>query len=237
MSELRRFLGDLATGLAAALLPSPERERLARSRGVHVAPFSLLLGLIELALGILLFMAGGLAFMRGGATATSLLLLENWDPTLSTTHFQGAGLVNWLAWMLHPVAWLFASVALVGMARCVAYAATREAVPEPAVWALLRLWQAAGARLEEQRRRQAFGPERPDRLERRPDGGLMLFTQHERPDWNEDVTIEVEGRFYRLSGVEQRRHGPWAVLAYRLEEREASEVVRGLVRYRPSEEG
>jgi hypothetical protein len=184
--------------------------------------------------GVALFMAGGLAFMRPATTDGSMTLLENWWPGLNTTHFQGLAILNWFAWFIHPMSWPFAYLALVGLARCVAFAISREAMGEPIVWAVLRVWKHARARSATRRRESRLGPMRPDRVlsGRGPD--VFVVCCREKPEWTAATTIEIEGRFYRRVGVEERPDGAWSSIVYRLREAEiGAGVIRRLVRYEP----
>jgi hypothetical protein len=108
----------------------------------------------------------------------------------------------------------------------------QEASGEPLVWAGLRLAQRLRQGAGTSRDRLRFGPERPDRVEAGPDGGLTVLSCRPKPDWNPRVTIEVDGRFYRLLRTEERQDGPWWIHAYVLGEQSENEVIRALVRYR-----
>ena len=68
-----------------------------------------------------------------------LVRLSRPFPSLTPSHFQGLGLINWLAWLVLSYSWPVSYVALMGLVRCVVCAATRKAVPEPIVWASLTL--------------------------------------------------------------------------------------------------
>jgi hypothetical protein len=218
------------SGLLAALTPQPWRDRLAAERGIDVPRFSLALGLLQLVAGVLLFLSGGISYVRGGALVTSFALLENWSDTLSTTDFQGGGLVNWIAWFLHPIAWLTGFVALTGLVRCVAFVATRETVAEPVVWLGLRLYETTRRRRRTADRLRTLGPLRPDRIVEEDAGQRVLLTCRERPEIREGVTVEIDGRFYALDGIEERPDGEWTILAYRLREQGEGAVIRKLLR-------
>ncbi len=228
-----RGIEVLVQGLVAALLPTPERERFARPRELDAPRRSFELGLIQLAFGVGMFLFGGLAFMRPATADQSVMLLENWMPGLSTTHFRGLGVINWLAWFVFPGSWPFAYLALVGLARCTAFAVTREAVGEPVVWAGLRMWQKLRGRAARRARESRLGPLRPDRVLPGKGGDLFVLTCRDKPGWTPAVTIEIDDRFYRLVGADEREDGEWNVLVYRLREQGTETVIRGLVHYCP----
>jgi hypothetical protein len=217
-------------GWVAALLPPPARDRLAREHGVDVPRCSLALGLAQLALGLLGFMSGGIAYMRGASLSLSWLLIENWEPGVSTTDMQGGGLVSWLGWFLHPLAWLTGFVALTGLVRIVAFVATREPVAEPLVWLVVRLREAFVRRRDSRRRERDLGPPRPDRFVEDPDGRLVLLSCRERPEIHGGVTVEVDGRFWLFESVEDRPDGEWTCRAYRLRRQQEGELIRRLLR-------
>ncbi len=77
------------------------------------------------------------------------------------------------------------------------------------------------------------GPVRPDRVVLEPGYDLAVLSCRPKPDWNERVTIEIAGRFYRLCRVEERRDGGRWVHAHCLKEAGPHEVFRGFVRYEP----
>jgi hypothetical protein len=220
-------------GLVAALLPTPERERFARPRELDAPRGSLELGLVQLAYGAGMFVFGGLAFMQGTTADSSTLLIENWTPGLNTTHFQGLGLINWIAWFIYPGSWPFAYLGLVGLTRCTAFAVAREAVGEPVVWAGLRLWQRLRGRAAVKSRHSRLGPLRPDRVLPAKDGDLFVLCCRDKPEWIPAATIEIDDRFYRLVNTEERKDGEWDVIVYRLREQPVESVIRRLVHYRP----
>lgn len=232
-----QVLREAVLGLGSALLPDPERRRLAERTGVNPPRWSLLVGAVQVVAGLTLYVARGLAYMCPAMTEQGMLLLENWDGLRDSGHqvtntmINWGGLLTWFAWNLQPEAWLYLAVLLIGIARCAAFAITREAVGEPAVWAGLRLGQLLRRRARARRRETALGPPRPDRFVPGRDGELVLLTTREQAAWNERVTIEVRGRFYRLERVEDRRDGPWMAIAYVLQEQPDEEVVRGIVLY------
>lgn len=226
-------------GLAALFLPEPERAPLLRRTRMDVPRASYVLGLIEFfAAGLYLvhdYMRFAVAFVQQQTAAVVQSAPQTFDTFGGRLAFNWSGSIAWVAWLFRPTVWLLVGVVAVGGVRMVAFLVDREVVAEPWVWAPLRLVQALRRVVVRQARRLAFGPLRPDRRIEKPGGGeLVILTCRERPGWNELITIEVDERFYRLVGVEERRDGPYRCYAYRLRERpDDAEVFRGLVRYEP----
>ncbi|MDX1387845.1 MAG: hypothetical protein R3344_01565 [Acidobacteriota bacterium] len=233
MKYLLAGIRNLAVGIVVAMLPSPERERLAREYYLDAPRWSVEVGLLQGFSGVTLFLLGGLAFMRPAATGQSMILIDNWFPGLSTTHFQGLGLINWLAWFLFPLSWPFAYLALVGLMRCVAFAVTREAVAEPIVWGALRFVQATRTRSAAACRDRKLGPPRPDRVEPGEGTDLVVYACREKEGWIPAATIAVGERYYRITSVEERPDGAWHAVVYRLREQHAGAIIRRFVEYSP----
>lgn len=230
-------MGNPFLNLLAALLPAPERDGLIR-RGADPALWSVLLGLVQLFLGSALLVSNALDTFQGLSDSVAGYALDKIDPrALNSAENRyavlGSGPILWLTWVARPTTWLLASVPLVGSARLIAFATTRESVGEPAVWLGVRLFQTAGRLLRGSQEKIRFGPDRPDRVLRERDGGLVVLSRHPKPDWNERVTLEIGDRFYRLVRTEERMDGSWWSHAYVLQEADPSEVIRALIRYEP----
>jgi hypothetical protein len=223
--------------LFAAFLPAPERDVLVR-RGAEPARWSFVLGLLELFLGAKLLLASAFAFDQAQSAAIATHLLDKVDPR-ALNSFEArlavteSGAIIWLAWVLRPTTWLLASLPVVGIARLVAFATTGDAFGEPFVWLVLRARQLLAAPVRASRNQLRFGPERPDRVEREPGCDLVVLSRHPKPAWNELVSLEIDGRFYRLLRTEERPDRGWSAHAYLLKEAEPNEVLRGLLRYDP----
>ncbi|HSS50730.1 MAG TPA: hypothetical protein VLX28_17460 [Thermoanaerobaculia bacterium] len=223
--------------LFAALLPAPERDAFVR-RGADPARWSFVLGLLGLFLGVKLLLASALAFDQAQSSAIATHLLEKVDPR-ALNSFEAklavteSGALIWLAWAVRPTTWLLASLPAVGIARLVAFAATGDAFGEPFVWLALRARQLLAIPLRSLRRRFRFGPERPDRVQHEPGCDLVVLSGRPKPEWNELVSLEIGGRFYRLLRTEERQDRGWTAHAYLLKEAEPNEVLRGLLRYDP----
>lgn len=213
-------------GVLSALLPAPERDRIAAGHQISPPRWSFALGVIGGAVGLLLYMDGALGFMGPLGGEQALLLLDTRMPGLGRL----AGIMTWVAWHLQPQAWLYMYLALVGLLRVVAFATTGQAVAEPVILAPLRGIQWLGGRQARQKRRAQLGPPRPDRVLAGKGGDLVVLSCRGKDDWDEAATIKIAGRFYRLIDVADRQDGRWTVIAYRLREVEPADVVRKLVR-------
>jgi hypothetical protein len=222
-------------GLWIALLPSPEREDYARRHGHDAPRWSLGFGFVQGGLGVALFVIGGLAFMRGSASILSWGMLESWQPGLTTNEIRATGVIGWLAWFICPLSWPPAYLAMVGLVRCATFAITREAVGEPLALATLRLIQALRLRRNQRVREEELGPVRPDSIALE-NGDVVVLTSREKNCWEEEATVEVAGRYYRLVSVEERTDGDSKTIAYRLREAASGNVIRRLVRYSPPPE-
>jgi hypothetical protein len=227
----------LLEGLAVALLPAPERQAFARRHGLDAPRWSLALGLLQAALGAALFVANGLFFMRAVSSELSIKLLENWDPSLTSTHFRGTGMLGWLTWLVWPGSWPWSYLLVVGLIRCASFGITREAVGEPLLIPPLRLLQARRRRRAEEQRLRELGPPRADRLQREGEE-LWVVASRPKPQWEPgSTTVEIDGVYFRVTAVEERFNGRWVELVYRLREAEGTTAIRRLVRYRPAVTG
>jgi len=226
------LLREAALHGLAVLLPDPERGRLARRHSLDAPLASLVLGLAQGVVGAGGYMAAGIAFLRGVASDSSRQLLENWSPELTSTHVNATGLAGWLVWLVHPLSWPWAYLALVGAMRAVAFAATREAVGEPLVVAGLRTAQHVAAAMRRRRELRRLGPPRPDAVTADGDG-LVVVTCRPKPDWNETATVEIDGRHYRVAARSTGRDGGHEAIVYRLAPAHPGAIVRRLVRYDP----
>ena len=213
-----------------ALLPSPDRDRLARRTGLDAPLCSLLFGMVQGVVGLGTYMWAGLAFMRASSMGVSMFMLENWRPDLTSAHLGGGAILSWLVWLIHPVSWPLAYLALVGLLRVCAFAITREAVGEPLVLVVLRTVQAVVRRRDEKKELKALGPPRPDRM-RRKGVGWEIVTCRPKPDWDEIATVEIDDEHYVVTSVRRRDDGPWVSLVYRLAPMHEQAIVRRLVRF------
>jgi hypothetical protein len=231
MYELGRLLREVAQGIVSALLPAPEREQFARRHGLDPPRWSALLGLGQLASGLPLFLYGGLTFMQIGFDAPARALLENWWPGLESTHFQGAMMLAWFAWFVHPASWPLQYLALVGLARCLAFAISREAIGEPVVWAAVRVGQRLGVFVERRTLHRRLGPWRRDRIVQGGGSDLVVFSAREKPAWTPGTTVEFGDRFFQIIGRELRPDRGFESYTYRLHQQDPAEIIRRLVRY------
>lgn len=224
--------------LLATVLPAAERAELARRHGADPQRWSLALGFLELVVGAKLLIANGFAYFEAQSAALASHLVDHVDPRQLDSFdkrlaFTWSGSVMWLTWALRPLTWLLVSVTVVGVARLVAFAVDHDAVGEPSVWLGLRAAQALRRAVAGGRRRQRFGPERPDLLLHERGCDLVVVSCRPKAEWNERITLALGTRFFRLLGHEERPDRGFTGHAYRLKEADPSEVFRGLVRYEP----
>lgn len=236
MNQLAGFLLDLLQGLLTAIVPSPHRERIAAQRELHPPHWSMAVGLIQAPLGIGMFVLGGLAYLDATGGEMGYFLLENWVPGLNTNHFKGVGLIGWASWFVNPASWLFMYLGATGVLRCSVWVITRERVAEPAVAAVVFAWRAISGKARAGRRRRELGPPRPDVVRENADGSLTICSCRDKPDWNEDVTIEYRDRHYRLGCVEERVESAGRVIVFRLNPEKDNAVIRRLSVYDPETE-
>ena len=223
----------VVVGLVAALLPWPERDGFAQRHGVDPSLYSLLLGLAETVGGVLGIVFGGLSWMQGTVGKQGMILLSNWFPGLSTTHIMGVGLLNGLAWLLHPLCWLLIMVALTGVARLAAFVASGQAVGEPLVWVALRTGQAFGRGQRKLSRARELGPLRADRTHYDAAGRLIIISSRDRPEWTPTITLLFEEKFFRLADRATVRDGDHHAVRYVFTPLASSAVIRGLLPYQP----
>jgi hypothetical protein len=230
MNSLLEIIGTVLRGLLVALLPSPERERIARERELDAPRWSFGFGFLQGGIGVALFVLGGIAFMRAVSGDLSVELVRNWQPGLDSTHVRGTGLLGWLTWLIWPGSWPWSYLGVMGLVRCATFAITREAVGEPLVILALRAAQRVQARKEEQRVESARGPRRSDRVYVERDE-LIVVSRAPKPGWDESATVEIEERYFRVAEVGERIDGEWRSTVYRLREADATAAIRRLVRY------
>ena len=218
-------------GILLALLPSPERERLAWRAELNPSHWSFGFGMIEMVMGLGLWIAG--AFLAVGlATGDQLsLFINDWAPGMGSTPTSGIGLINFLSWFVNPISWPFTYLGLSGLVRVVAYGSTGEAIGEPLVILCLRLFQWTRRVSLQKKREESLGERRPDQLIPRHGGGLTVLTNRTQTEWTEYVTIKINERYYKLEQTEERWQGKQLTIAYLLRERASNEIIRSLVDY------
>lgn len=224
--------------LLGALVPEPERSALVHRFGGDPPRASFLIGAIQIVAGANLLYESGMAHFRAAAEAMATEFLRQAErSTPSTGQALGltlGGAVVWLAWLLRPTTWLVISIPLVGLLRSSAYLASRQAIAEPAVWAMLRLHAALMRLAGASRRRIEFGAaDLPDEIEPGEGSGLAVLSARPKPAWNTLVTIEIDGRFYRLVLSDRVERDGRHRHRYLLEEAPEHEVIRRLLRYEP----
>lgn len=215
-----------ARGVLSAVLPAPERDRIAASYQISPPRWSFALGMTGGALGLLLYMDGALGFMGLLGGEQALALLDSEMPGFGRL----AGIMTWLTWHLQPEAWLYMYLALMGLVRVLAFAITGQAVAEAVILPPLRGIQWLRGRTARQARLVQLGPTRSDRVLAERGGDLVVLSCRKKQDWDEVATIKIAGRFYRLIDVADRQDGLWTTIAYRLREIESTDAVRKLVK-------
>jgi hypothetical protein len=235
---LREVALELFAGPLSALVPEELRRDLVSRYGVDPPAWSCLIGFLELFGGTLWLVDDFLVRIRGLVDAQADAVLAHVErsglDSATALAVGWSGAYSWFLWLTRPLTLLAILLTVTGMVRLLAFAVTREAVAEPLVWLGWRAWRTfavAPARAAVEAHR--FGPPRPDRLLSQADGTLVVLCARRRSEWNELMAIEVEGRFYRLAGVEEHQEGGYRWHAHVLEELPDSAVLRGLVRYEP----
>jgi len=217
-------------GFWSALLPASERERLqARlAYDVPTVPASWALATVQLGL-IPVWALVGLSFANSVAGLQAEAILATEVPPLFIEAMLGSVGLGLLAYLISPPGLVLEYVIITGAVRVAGLVASDRPTGDPLVTLLAWLKRLAGAEIHQQRRLRALGPLRPDKVH--PDGrGLLVLSSRDKPDWNERVTIEYEGAFYRLVGQEDRPHDRWVDVAYLLRRQKPGELIRSLVK-------
>lgn len=238
---IERLIRSLV-GLASALVPEDMRQKLVRSWGVDPPSWSFLLGLAQFFVGGLLLLGDGLSYFADEGAGHQLALVDGTTPREMANPerklvMMWSGAFTWVTWIADPMTWFLAHIPLTGLVRLTAFGVTREAVAEPLVflgWIVFR--QLVAKPTAAAGRAARYGPLRPDRLLAEDGSDLVVLSCRPQAGWNELVTIEHDGLFYRLLSEEERRIDGWWWHCYRLRESDPTEVIRSLVRYEPRAE-
>ena len=217
-------------GFWSALLPGTERERLqARlAYDVPTVPASWALAAVQLAL-IPVWALVGLGYANSVAGIQAEAILATEVPPLFIEAMLGSVGLGLLAYLISPPGLVLEYAIITGAVRVAGLVASGRPTGDPLVTLLAWLKRLAGAEIRQQRRLRALGPLRPDKV--LPDGrGLLVLSSRDKPDWNERVTIEYEGAFYRLVRQEDRPHERWIDVAYLLRRQKPGELIRSLVK-------
>jgi hypothetical protein len=220
----------LLLGLWSAVLPASERERLETrlEYDLPTVPASWALGAVQIGL-IPVWALVGLAYANSVAGIQAEAILATEVPPLFIETMLGSVGLGLLAYLVSPPGVLLEYVIITGVVRIAGLVASGRPTGDPLVTLLAWLKRLAGAEIRQQRRLRALGPPRPDRV--LPDGrGLLVLSSRDKPDWNERVTIEYEGAFYRLVRQEDRPHGRWVEVALLLRPQQPGELIRSLVK-------
>jgi hypothetical protein len=134
-----------------------------------------------------------------------------------------------LAYLFSPLGLLFEYVILTGAIRVAGLVASGRPTGDPVITFLAWLRRLARGELRRRRRLRALGPWRPDRILTHG-RELLVLSAREKPGWDERVTYEYEGAFYRLRRREDRAHDGVVDVAYLLRPREPGELIRSVVK-------
>jgi hypothetical protein len=220
----------LLLGLWSALLPASEREPLRERLDLPVPTVgaSWVLAAVQLSL-IPVWALLGVSYARDvtGVQAETILAQER-PPSFTETMLASVALGPF-AFVFSPQGLLLEYVIVTGIIRVAGLVAADRPTGDPLVTLLAWLRRLARGEVHRQRRLRALGPLRPDRILQQG-AGLVVLSSRDKPDWNERVTIEHRGAFYRLVRREDRPHGRWVDVAYELRRQEPGELIRTLVR-------
>ena len=219
----------LLLGLWSALLPASEREPL-RGRLDYDVPTeaaSWALAGAQLSL-IPVWAIIGLSYAREvvGVQASSILATSR-PPTFTEAMLASIALGP-LAFLVSPVGLLLEYVILTGVVRLAGLVASDRATGDPLITLLAWLRRVAIAEIQRRRRLRVLGAWRPDRIVQ-VDEGLVVLSSRDKPDWNERVTIEYRGAFYRLVRREDRPYDGCVDVAHVLRRQQPGELIRRLV--------
>jgi hypothetical protein len=219
----------LLLGLWAALLPASEREPLLERLDVHVPTVGASWALAAAQLSLIpVWALLGVSYARDvtGVQAETILAQER-PPSFTETMLASVALGP-LAFVFSPQGLLLEYVILTGVVRVAGLVASDRPTGDPLVTLLAWLRRLARGEVGRQRRLRALGPLRPDRIVQHGTG-LLVLSSRDKPDWDERVTIEHRGAFYRLVRREDRPHGRWVDVAYELRRQEPGELIRTLI--------
>jgi len=216
-------------GIWSALLPASEREPLLERLDLHVptVPMSWALAGAQLSL-IPVWALLGVSYARDvtGVQAATILATER--PPSFTEAMLASVALGPLAFVFSPLGLLLEYVIVTGVVRIAGLVASDRPTGDPLVTLMAWLRRLTRVEIQRQRRLHALGPWRPDRI--LPQGaGLLVLSSRDKPDWNERVTIEYRGAFYRLVRREDRPHDRGIDVAYVLRPQEPGELIRTLV--------
>jgi hypothetical protein len=217
-------------GVWSALLPASEREPLQvrLDHDLPTIPASWALAAVQLGL-IPVWALVGLSYAQSVSGVQAEAILATEVPPLFIETMLGSVGLGLLAYLFSPPGLLLEYVILTGFVRAAGLIASGRPTGDPVVTLLAMLRRLAVAEMRQQRRLRVLGPWRPDRI--LEDGrGLLVVSSRDKPDWNERVTIEYRGHFYRLVRQEDRPHEQWIAVAFVLRRQNPGELIRSLVK-------
>jgi hypothetical protein len=219
----------LLLGFWSALLPASEREPFLEQVDLHVPTVGASWALAAAQLSLIpVWALLGVSYARDvtGVQAETILAQER-PPSFAESMLASVALGP-LAFVFSPQGLLLEYVILTGVIRVAGLVASDRPTGDPLVTVLAWLRRLVRGEVHKQRRLRALGPLRPDRILQHG-AGLVVLSSRDKADWNERVTIEHQGAFYRLVRREDRPHGRWKDVAYVLRRQEPGELIRTLV--------
>jgi hypothetical protein len=226
----------IALGFCAALLPASEREALVARLdvAVPVLPASWTLATVQLSL-IPAWALLGVSYGREVAGTQAEAILAAWDPPSFVETMLASVALGPLAFLFSAQGLVLEYVIVTGLVRAAGLVASGHATGDPLLTLLAWLRRQAATEIRRRRRLWRLGPWRPDRI--LPDGaGLLVLSSRDKPDWNERVTIEHNGAFYRLARREDRPQEGGVDVAYVLRPQRPGEIIRSLIRLEAPED-
>ena len=219
----------LLLGLWSALLPASEREPLQERLDYDVPTLAASWALAAAQLSLIpVWALTGLAYAREVTGVQASSILATGRPPTFTEAMLASIVLGPLAFLVSPLGLLLEYVILTGVVRLAGLVASDRATGDPLLTLLAWLRRGAIAETRRRRRLRALGPWRPDRIVQL-DTGLVVLSSRDKPDWNERVTIEYRGVFYRLVRREDRAHDRWVDVAHVLRKQQPGELIRRLV--------
>lgn len=220
-------------GMAAGLLPGPERQPLVGRFGLDAVRGSVLLAVIQVLAGGILWPAGLIQYaqheLERGKGAFWDDKKDVWREDADT---QTKGVQVMAEYATRPLSLFLVYCLLTGVVRYLHVRTSDQPLPDPVLALGLGALRRLRTRSRDKKRLEELGPERPDRV--MPEGeDLVVICAREKPEWSERATIQVGETLYRVRDAADRPDGQWTAIGYRLTPIEAGRIVRGIISYEP----